>query len=389
MSTLNTLNLSAPNASEAAPLSAYQPQQPEKPKKASLALVLSLIMPGTGQIYAGRETAGAVTLAFFWLGVLLCGALLSQPGSAIGGTGLLMAASLYIFAFLDAYFSTLEYNAGIASFMIGGNPRIAGILNFLTNGFGYFYLGERAKGVWMFVGLGVVGHGILGHYFGNSTAFLLGWVGLQSLLAFDAYRLARRQLIASFPEFEGHSWKAAGQLPPVLPVALAIVLVLPLVGLLLLGSFVKGGSGIRGGTTVVVPQGVEYVNAAYGLKMTMPPGWTADLKQGEIHGQSAEGNCRVLLLRETSLLSPERYQRNVDAQVSRKEAFSVYDHRHAALDGRRAAAMTIGVGPSVTEQMITARTGLTLYSLIEVGRDDAEGCPAELKGIEGSLQFAR
>ena len=33
------------------------------------------------------------------------------------------------------------------------NPRVAAVLNLLTHGFGYFYLGERGKGLLVFLGL--------------------------------------------------------------------------------------------------------------------------------------------------------------------------------------------------------------------------------------------
>ncbi|HEX4036824.1 MAG TPA: hypothetical protein VHX37_02095 [Acidobacteriaceae bacterium] len=205
--------------SDPAPLSQYQPEKPPQPKNAALAFVLSLVVPGSGQIYSGRETAGAVTLAFFAAGAAASFTLRAHPQNNIGDTGLGVAISLYIFAFLDAYFSTLEYNAGMASFMIGGNPRIAAILNFLTNGFGYFYLGERAKGLAMFVGLGLILRTGLIHFFPGSYLLTIIWLLVQSALAFDAYRLARRQFITTFPEMEGHSWRAAtaGQLGPILP----------------------------------------------------------------------------------------------------------------------------------------------------------------------------
>jgi len=368
---LSTLNLSDP-----APLSAYQPQPPEKPKNAALAFVLSLVLPGAGQLYAKRETAGSVTLLFFVGAVGLSATLLAQPPNPLGYTGLGVAVPLYIFAFLDAYFSALEYNAGLSSFMIGGNPRIAAILNFLTNGIGYFYLGERGKGLAMFLGLGIFVHGLLSRVFPNSGVVILLWLALQSFLAYDAYRIARRQLVSSFPEMEGHSWKAAatGQMGPVLPVALALILCIPLTGLVSIGVFAKGAAGIAGGETVVVPEGVKYLNATYGLSVTLPDHWTAEAKNGALSATNGEGDCRILLLREFMLLSPQHYQRNIDAQLSKKVGFSIYDHRESTLDGRAAAAMTVSIGSSVTEQMITARTGLTVYSLILTARGEPEGC---------------
>ncbi|HEX4036822.1 MAG TPA: hypothetical protein VHX37_02085 [Acidobacteriaceae bacterium] len=51
--------------------------------------------------------------------------------------------------------------------------------------------------------------------------------------------------------------------------------------------------------------------------------------------------------------------------------------------------MSVGIGPSVTEQMVTARTGLTVYSLITVARDDSVGCPAQLALMQKGLHFAR
>jgi hypothetical protein len=43
-------------------------------------------------------------------------------------------------------------NAGIDIHVDVQNPRVAAVLNFLTNGFGYFYLrGERIKGFTVFI----------------------------------------------------------------------------------------------------------------------------------------------------------------------------------------------------------------------------------------------
>jgi hypothetical protein len=53
---------------------------------------------------------------------------------------------LYVFSFLDAYYVAREINAGMDSLVDSNNPRVATTLNLLTNGFGYWYLGERTKG---------------------------------------------------------------------------------------------------------------------------------------------------------------------------------------------------------------------------------------------------
>jgi TM2 domain-containing membrane protein YozV len=383
---MSTLNLSDP-----APLSAYQPTPPEKLKNAALSFVLSLVLPGSGQMYAGRTTAGAVTLAFFGAGVALSLSLLSQPGNPIGATGVGLAIALYIFAFLDAYFSALEYNAGISSFMIGGNPRIAGILNFLTNGIGYFYLGERAKGLIMFVGLGIFVRQVLQHYFPHSVIATLTWIALQSVLAFDAYRLARRQLLASFPELKGHSWKAGstGQLPPILPVAVALLLCLSLAGLVLLGTFAQSSKGIQGGEIVTTPEGAQYVNKKLGMKVPLPVSWTADTTNAELNLRNSQGDCKVLLMRDFTLVPTDRYQRIVEKEISKREGFSVHDHALSTLDGRPAVRMTVSIGPTVTENMTTARTGLSVYSLVTIARYGSEGCPRDLAQIERGLHFAR
>ena len=49
------------------------------------------------------------------------------------------------FAFLDAYFTALEINSGAGELIDAVNPRVAVVLNLLTAGLGYFYLGERTK----------------------------------------------------------------------------------------------------------------------------------------------------------------------------------------------------------------------------------------------------
>ena len=116
----------------------------------SLAFLFSLIMPGFGQFYCRKVKRGVWTLAFFalsHLGIFFLYPFLEGDDHrlvALWGASLRAGIFLYIFAFLDAFFTAREINAGRDK-QIEKNPRIAAILNLLTRGFGYFYLGEKKK----------------------------------------------------------------------------------------------------------------------------------------------------------------------------------------------------------------------------------------------------
>src|SRR5713226_5996536 len=136
----------------------------------TLAFLLSLLLPGLGQFYCRKNSRGAWTLAFslislgltIWLTTMLAG----SGGDAIAlvwGISLRIAVFLYVFAFLDAYFTAREMTAGTDPF-IAESPRIAAILNLLTRGFGYFYLGQRAAGFAVFIGFGIFLQSILNSF---------------------------------------------------------------------------------------------------------------------------------------------------------------------------------------------------------------------------------
>src|SRR5277367_4106345 len=245
------------------PLSPLEPEHPAIPKSAARAFLLSLVLPGIGQVYAKRQTAGWVTCVFFTLISLTALGALIRGQASVAGISIFCAISLYIYGFLDAYFAALEYIQGISTYLIGGNPRIAAILNFLTSGIGYFYLGDRGKGILIFVGLGILRQGFLGATGNNHWVNDL-WLVLQAAMAYDAYRVARKRLLESFPQLANHSWRSAasGQLTPAIPIVLAIVLVLPVIGLMGLGVFAQNATGIRTTAADVqsTPQGTVYRN---------------------------------------------------------------------------------------------------------------------------------
>ena len=340
-------------------------------------------------MYAGRFNAGLGTLLVFLPALLVATTSFGQPA---GGYGLYFAVSLYIYGFLDAYFSVLERNAGIAGLISGSNPRTAAALNFMTNGFGYFYLGERAKGVVMFVACGMV-RTALNLAFPHTPALMGFWVLVQAVLAWDAWRIAHEQLLRNAPELAGHTWKAAtaGQIPPLLPVAVAGLVALPFAGYVMLGVIGQGAAGIDASAaqTKVTPAGLAYTNRAAGIEALLPPGWTLDSKPAELSAQNSPGTCRIFLLREYLLKTPQVYLKDVDAQVSREEGFSVHDHRQGVLDGRPAAEMEVSVGTSVMEHMYSSRVGRSLFTLVTVGRDDDTACPGQLDSIKSNLHLGR
>ena len=146
-------------------------------------------------MYFGKVARGGVTLAFFALSVVLAVVGFSVPDSMnqeILGVAMLAILVLYIFSFLDAYYVAREINAGTDPLVDANNPRVAATLNLLTNGFGYWYLGERTKGWIAFVVLGLVMRGVA-LAIGNSSWSLLLLL-IPCAMSLDAYRIARKQL---------------------------------------------------------------------------------------------------------------------------------------------------------------------------------------------------
>ena len=204
------------------PTSAFD-QFPNPPhKSAGLAFLLSLFIPGLGQLYCGKGVRASFTFVFFVIGICLCFA----PADNIRGLGMSTAFCLWIFSFLDAYFTAQEINQGISDQVDVSNPRVAVVLNLLTAGLGYFYLGERTKGIVLFIVLNILK--VIVHstspFWSGVVSLLMISVGL--VMAADAYRIARAQirecLVAGLLSPGAPAIKPS-RLPAFFPVSLAVV----------------------------------------------------------------------------------------------------------------------------------------------------------------------
>lgn len=207
-------------------------------KSAGRAFALSLLIPGLGQLYCGKTASGGMTLAVWLLGLVLC---IARVSIEVTGQAIAVMLVLWIFSFLDAYFTAIEINQGQDDLVEGQNPRVAVTLNLLTAGFGYFYLGQRAKGIILFVLMQVA-------RLGMPPKFSLVVALVQLLAAVDAYRIARRQvkealesaatLQAASADPLPHSSvlpAPASRLPGEVPVVLACLLVAGFVALAVIG----------------------------------------------------------------------------------------------------------------------------------------------------------
>lgn len=221
-----------------APVGAFTPAP--RHKSAGLAFLFSALIPGSGQLYCGKTGRGGLTLAFWVFGVVLC--FIGAP-TAVLGVGVSFAFVLWVFSFLDAYFTAIEINKGIDEQVDVQNPRVAVTLNLLTAGFGYFYLGERGKGIALFIGMQVsrlVLPGMMG-FAGGVISLLL--VVVQLAMAVDAYRIATRQMKEALgPEPAAVPGAAPdSRLPAEVPMALAGMVTLVFVLLVVVGLAMRAG----------------------------------------------------------------------------------------------------------------------------------------------------
>lgn len=241
------------------PLGALAPEP--RHKSAGTAFALSLLIPGAGQLYCGKNANGGMTLGFWLLGLVLCFAHVSQD---VRGEAIFVMLVLWIFSFLDAYFTAIEINRGQDDLVEGQNPRVAVTLNLLTAGFGYFYLGERSKGIVLFVAMQVA------RMANAKYAVLVGLV--QLIAAADAYRVAHRQVKESLAMAAAQSAPTAApasRLPAEVPVALACLLVV--------GALVLAVIGLMLGSSAKRPQVASVNKRAASLRaQSAPPAYHPD-----------------------------------------------------------------------------------------------------------------
>jgi len=208
---------------------------PPKQHSAGLAFLLSFLIPGAGQFYCGKTTRGGFTLVFWILGAIVS---IATRGS-IQGIGITLIVALWVFGFVDAYFTAAELNAGVD--LEAQNPRVAVVLNLVTNGFGYFYLGERTKGFALVIGMRVVATIVQ-----QSTASMPALAPIlltaaSAAFGADAYRIAKKQLATSVDvEAQARCEAAikASRLPAFVPVALSTLVVSGFLALVVFGSFI-------------------------------------------------------------------------------------------------------------------------------------------------------
>jgi TM2 domain-containing membrane protein YozV len=214
---------------------------PEPPhKSAGTAFLLSLLLPGSGQLYCGKRPRGFTTLGFWSIGVLA-----TFGSSPARGNGIVVAFVLWVFAFLDAYFTATEINSGIDPQVEVQNPRVAVVLNLLTAGLGYFYLGERAKGIVLFLVINVLKvmtAATSGYWYGVVSIISLMVAGL---MAVDAYRIAKRGISEALgPEAERPTAENSGsRLPVYVPIGLASLATAGVLAIVVFGLAVIAARG--------------------------------------------------------------------------------------------------------------------------------------------------
>jgi TM2 domain-containing membrane protein YozV len=376
-------------------------------RNAALAFLLSLLLPGLGQFYCRKNSRGAWTMIFFFISlgvtIWLTPMLVGETGIAlIWGVLLRIAVFLYGFAFLDAYFTAREMTAGTDPF-IAESPRIAAILNLLTRGFGYFYLGERAAGFAVFIGLGifqqVIVHSLSA---GNEAAGPLLLELILGALGVHAYEIARKREKEILATIEpAPQLPAQSSLPPAVPVGVAILLAAAYVCFCCIGLFMPNYSSIDQ-SHARISQGTQetvYSNPTYGIEFKVPVGWSLTDQDTKfpVSASRDDNVCAadLRLVAWSPLLPADSYARAISAQLERPEnkANRLVQNTPATLAGLPARDIVIAIeqrGNHITEHQIAARKGMTLYILTTDSLTESiADCQPDLQYIQQHLTLPK
>lgn len=355
-------------------------------------------------MYCGKVARGAVTLVFFVLAVILTVVGLSVPdsmGQEILGVAMLAIVVLYIFSFMDAYYVAREINAGTDLLVDANNPRVATTLNFLTNGFGYWYLGERKKGWIAFLVLGLAMRGVA-QAMGDSP-WSVALLVIPCAMALDAYRIARELLAAAQgetpPSVPIEPAMQETRLPAAIPIALACVLVLALVGLMGIGLALPQLDPIDQSHAVIDQQSnpKRYENPTYGVRLLAPAGWEINSSTKEYLAGARRGpGCQVMLMEvvESPFHSLTAVRETLTRDLLQKNPNfrKVADRtsRLGQLSGQEVEFVATFDGNEVVQQYLLARRRLVVYGLITtMAAPLREECEPDTKWIRENISIQK
>ncbi len=378
------------------------------PKSPLVAFVLSLVFPGAGQIYCGKTARGLWTSAIFLPALALTVYFTLRLGSPEGREdtffwGILLRISLflYVFAFLDAFFTAREMTAGTDAF-IAESPRVASILNLLTRGFGYFYLGQRTLGFAVFFGLMFFQAPLAKTAAGGLVIELI--LAAMGAHAYSIARQSEKQILATV-RLPAEPASSNG-LPLAVPIGLAAVLAAGYVALVVAGLLLPDYSHVDQSRAHVVQdsEGVFYQNPTYDISLRAPARWTVknDAPNYILLAVRSDRACSVTLqpIAWSPLVGLGSFKGQLADQFSKAKDLTgeVLDEEPAVLSGLNARDIRVSVtqgGQRIIEHHMIARKGMTLYdvSTDELTRNEGDvaepTCAPDFSFIRKNLVLPR
>lgn len=374
-----------------------QPAAESERKRPGLAFLLSLILPGAGLIYCGKRGAGIATAIFFCIALML---VFSLPvTSPFWGVGLRSAIVLYGYAFIDSFYTAREINAGMAQFIVGNNPRIAAMLNLITTGFGYFYLGERKKGIIVFIVLRVFNSVATSAQGPEQKPMLLLLELVLVTLSVDAYRLARKQLREAFPDVNLDPFASNPGLSALVPAALAGFFAFNYVALATIGLLVPSFREAGGSGTLAEQQNGmhSYANDRYGFSMTFPSDWAIEQRHGAnvfLEAKRFGGGCSVQVIGEarlpiiTATIYGSILRKNLEKNDHRFKWLSETPASLGGLNAKQESFITSVRDIDIRQNFIAIPRGLSMFTVIETSANSLmERCSGDFDEIRHSVQF--
>lgn len=379
--------LSAPSSNAPLPV---PPGESER-KNTGLAWVLSFVCPGAGQLYCGQWRSGVTTFIVFWCAVAVT--FVAKPPAPTWGIALRYALALWCFATLDAYFSARDINSGAGPFLQGANPRVAAILNLITKGWGYFYLGRKAAGILTFtVLLGADASLRRLHGHAKRWGYLIAEFVFIALSA-HAYHLGLSK-VRSIAIPRSHSWPENFSVG--LPIVTATFVATAYLTLVTLGALLPDYKTVDQSNASITKKndGIFYRNPKYGVALRFPPGWQVSNAEGDqfVKGMRPGGRCVVqfLAVPEMPYISMSRHFRQLGKTLYAKgQTFDT--ERDADLGTLAAHEVTfryVQDEAEIDQSYAEVRKGLSIYVLITSSDSETRSrCEALSDEIKSSVRL--